>query len=91
MTAFSEPGMLIHCEPEFEGCSIIPCKIDQTGILVGDDCNFIEGIIFVIYNLTGYSRMLCLIKSLDQLTESVPALVGKNGWNDSKDSNGWRL
>ena len=90
MTAFSQPGMIIHFEPDFEGCPAIAGKIDNAGILIGDEFNFVNGIIFVIYDLSGYSRMLCLVRSIDELTEPVLNLVG-HGWNDSKDSNGWRL
>lgn len=91
MTAFSEPGMIIHSEPEFEGSPAMEGRIERAGILVGNDYNFVEGIIFVIYGLHGYSRMLCLVRSIDQVTKPVLDLVGSKGWNDSRDSNGWRL
>ena len=90
MTAFSQPGMLVHSEPEFEGAPGIEGTLDQPGILVGDDYDFVEGIIFVIYTLEGYSRMVCLVRSDDQLNETAIALVGSS-WNDRYDSNGWQL
>ena len=58
MTAFSKPGMLVHSEPEFEGARGIEGTIHQPGILVGDEYDFVEGIIFVIYNLV--RRHICI-------------------------------
>lgn len=91
MTAFSEPGMIIHSEPEFAGSAAIEGKIEHAGILVGNDYSFIEGIIFVIYDFHGYSRMLCLVRSFDQIAYPVQGLVRLKGWNDPTDSNGWQL
>ena len=90
MTAFSEPGMLIHSEPEFDGAAAVEGKTDRLGILVGDDYDFVEGIVFVIYDLNGSSRMVCLLRSDDQLSEPLIALVGSR-WNDCWDSNGSQL
>ena len=90
MTVFSDHGMLIHSEPEFDGAPAIEGRSDRVGILVGDEYDFVEGIIFVIYDLNGYSRMVCLVRSDDQLNEPVATLVGPR-WNDCCDSNGSQL
>lgn len=89
MTAFSEQGMLIQSEPEFKGASAVEGTTNQVGILVGDSYDFVEGIVFVIYNLNGYSRMVCLLRS-DGLSDPLIALVGSR-WNNRCDSNGWQL
>lgn len=90
MTAFSDPGMLVHSKPEFEGARGIEGTIKRAGILVGDEYEFVKGIIFVIYNLDGCSRIVCLVRSDDELMEPLTTLVGPL-WNDRYDSNGWQL
>ena len=90
MSAFSEPGMLVHKEAQFEGARALEGSIDQTGILVGNTYDFVKGIIFVIYDTNGESRMGCLVRSHDDLEEPLFKLIG-NRWNDQHDSNGWEL
>ena len=90
MTAFSEPGMLVHSKPEFEGARGIEGTIKRTGILVGDEYEFVKGIIFVIYNQDGFSQSVCLVRSDEELKEPINTLVGRS-WNDAYDSNGWQL
>ena len=90
MIAFSEPGMLIHSEPEFDGRPGIEGKSDQYGILVGEEYDFVKGIVFVIYDSNGRSRMVCLVRSEDDLNEHLFKLVGDR-WNDQYDSNGSML
>ena len=88
MVAFSENGMLIQSEPEFQGGSSIEGRIRSNGILV--DSNYVAGIIFLVYDLSGQCRPLALLRSRNDMTENVHTLVGNN-WNDAEDSNGYAL
>ena len=87
MVAFSECGMLIQWEPEFEGRPSIEGAINSVGILADAEFDYVSGIIFVVYDLSGESRLLALVRSQDDLTDTVLKLVGQH-WNDRKDSNG---
>ena len=86
MTAFSAPEMPVRSEREFEDLAGNEDRIGSVGILVGDAHDFVEGIVFLVYDLNGYSHMCCLVRSLDQLAEPLLTLVGRR-WNDHRDSN----
>ena len=90
MVAFSECGMLIQSEPEFEGKPSIEGKINRVGILADAEFNYVAGIIFVVYDLSGKSRLLAILRSRDDVNDSILKLVGHD-WNDKEDSNGWAL
>lgn len=90
MTAFSVPDMLVLSEPAFEGEPSIEGSANGVGILAGDTHDFVQGIVFVVYDLQGDSCMCCLVRCDDQLAEPLPTLVGHR-WNDRLDSNGWQL
>lgn len=88
MTAFSERGMLIQSEPEFEGKPGVEGRICSTGILI--DAEYVAGIIFLVYGLDGQCRPMALLRSEHDLTENIHKLVG-NSWNDRQDTNGYAL
>ena len=88
MVAFSQSGMLIQSAPEFEGKPSVEGRVESVGILADALCGYVAGIIFVVYDLGGRSRPLALLRSRDELTDTVIKLVGSN-WNDKEDCNGW--
>ena len=90
MTAFSKKGMLILSEPEFEGKPTVEGTSEQVGILADSNFDFVEGIIFVIYEPDGSARMACLVRTTDDLIEPLLPLIG-NRWNDQFDSNGYEI
>ena len=71
-------------KPSIEG------TIDSVGILSDAEFDYVAGIIFVVYDLSGESRLLALLRSRDDVSEDIVKLVGRN-WNDKEDSNGWAL
>ena len=90
MTAFSRSGMLIQSQPEFEGKPSIEGPIDSFGILADTDFDYVGGIIFVVYGLSGKRHVMALLRSEDDMTDTIFHLVGHD-WNDRNDGNGWTL
>ena len=87
MVAFSECDMMIQSEPEFEGKPTTEGPIQSVGILADLEFEYVAGIVFIVYDLSGKSRLLALLRSKDELSDTILKLLGHQ-WNDKKDSNG---
>lgn len=99
MLAFSQPGMLIHGQPEMEGNPCIEGITDKCGILSDTEYSVIAGMLILVYPLGSEPRIYGLYRSHDypkwneengELVLLLQRLTGKQ-WNDDKDSNGWQL
>ena len=89
MTTFSQPGMLVHSEPEFEGKPGVEGRVATTGILKQPEFRHIAGILFVVYDFEAQTKTLGLLHGEAEITETMASLV--DAWNDEEDSNGWCL
>ena len=89
MTAFSRPGMLIHSEPEFPGSPGLEGLIETDGLLMQREYSNVAGVLFVLNDINGGSRVLGLVRNEDVIGETVARLM--DAWNDVDDSNGWCL
>lgn len=99
MLAFGNPGMLILGTPEFEGKPCVEGIFEKVGILVDSEYASVAGIILMVHPLGATSQLFGLFRSNDwsswkdhapAFVENLQSLVGEN-WNDSLNSNGWRL
>lgn len=97
MTAFAEPGMLIHGIPEAEGKAAIEGTSTKYGILAEPLHSYICGMLIVVYPLRQPPDIFGLFRSKyfesdtnRAVNEKLLILTGIN-WNDDRDSNGWQL
>lgn len=95
LTAFGVPGFPVFDAPEFEGRPTIANHFEKRGFLNDADYGFIAGAIFALHSMSSPVRLLGLfrpehLRQHDTACEALMAIVGHN-WNDSNDSNGWKL
>lgn len=98
--AFGRVGMPIQVNPEYEGKPCVEGILDKVGILGDDNFDFISGILFVIHPWNEPSQLWGLYRKNDwenwndnngKLCELLLSLTGCTNWNDSGDTNGWRI
>ena len=85
--------------PEFEGKPCIESFSNKEGILVDNNFDMVAGVIFMIHpwqkpaevwGLFDYDKYQSWRDNEPGMVSSLMAITGKN-WNDSRDSNGWKL
>ena len=99
MLAFSQPGMLIHGQPAFEGMPCLEGFTEKCGILADKEYSSIAGMLVVVYPLGSSPRIYGLYRGSDysrwndqdeNLVLLLQRLTGEQ-WNDDRDTNGWQL
>lgn len=96
MVAFARPGMPVLGMPEFEGKPCVESIIDRYGILVDQEYDFVDGILFMIHpwqrnaeiwGLFSYDKYVSWKDNEPDIVNTLNSIVGNN-WNDDKDTNG---
>ena len=99
MVAFARPGMPVLGIPEFEGKPCVESIMDRYGILVDQEYDFVDGILFMIHpwqrnteiwGLFSYDKYMSWEDNEPDIVNTLNSIV-ENNWNDDKDTNGWRL
>jgi hypothetical protein len=99
MMAFTELGAPILSSPEFKGKPCVESIASKVGILSDPNFDMVSGILFMIHpwqrpseiwGLYNHDKVVSWRDNEPNIFETLLSIT-ENNWNDSRDSNGWKL